>query len=94
MFESLPQYLHRWPTIVPIIAKFIVDVGDSAMATLDDAIQDSNHMMLVVWTAMTKKGTNDNPRLQFLKEMADHLYFQQENIEGMLLIEDVRCAAG
>ena len=52
-----------------------MDVGDSAMVTLDDAIQDSKLMMSMVWTAMTKKGFTDDPRLVFLKEMADHLHF-------------------
>ena len=74
-FESLPQRLHQWPTLAPVIAKYIVDGGDTAMVTLDDALQDRNMMMLVVWDAMKKKDTTDDPRQRFLKEIGDHLHF-------------------
>ena len=63
------------------------------MVTLDDALQDSTQMCLMVWNAMTKKGFTKDPHAVVLKEMTDHLYFQQDNIEGMLLIEAVRHAA-
>ena len=63
------------------------------MVTLDDALQDSKLMVFVVWEAMKKKDTNDDPRQRFLKEMGDHLHFRKENIEGMLLLEAVRRAA-
>ena len=70
-----------------------MDGGDGAMVTLDDALQDRNMMMLVVWAAMNKKDTNDDPCLRFLKEMGGHLHFRKENIEGMLLLGAVRRAA-
>ena len=89
LFESLPQRLHQWPTLAPVIAKYIVDDGDTAMASLDGALQDSNLMMFVVWDATKKKDTNNDPRQRFLKEMLDILHFRKEKIQGMTLLEAV-----
>ena len=48
LLESIPQRLRQWPTLAPVIAKYIVDGGDIAMVSLDDTLQDSKLMMFVV----------------------------------------------
>ena len=63
------------------------------MVTFDNAIHDKNKMALVVWAALLKKGTHDRPRQRRLKEMADHLHFRKEEIEGMAILEAVRRAS-
>ena len=67
-----------------------MDGGDAARVSLDDTLQDSNLMMFVVWDAIKKKDTNDDPRQRFLKEMGDLLHFRKEKIQGMTLLEAVR----
>ena len=51
------------------------------MVTLDNALRDRNMMMLVVWEAMKKRDTNDDPRQRFLKEMGNHLHFERRTFK-------------
>ena len=94
MFVSLPRSCHGWPTLAPVLANFIMHVanfGNSDTVTLEDALQNRIHMW--VWAAMVRDEFTLDPRRAVLKEVADHLHFQKDKIEGMLLIEAVRRAA-
>ena len=64
-----------------------MDAGDS-----DKDIHNRFDMVTVMWNAL-KKDTNDDPHQRRLKEMADHLHFWKEEIEGMTLLESVRLAS-
>ena len=63
------------------------------MVTLEDALQDSTQLSIMVWNAITREGFASDARAIVLKEIADLLYLQQDNIEGMVLLEAVRRAA-
>ena len=98
MFVSLPHCCHVWPTLAPVLAKFIMHVanfGNSDTVTLEDALQTRTDrpLTLMVWAAMVRDEFTLDPRQAVLKEVADHLHFQKDKIQGMGLIEAIRCAA-
>ena len=55
LFQSLPQNRHQWPILAPVIAKYIMDAGNSAMVRFDDALQDSKQLLFLVWDSMKKR---------------------------------------
>ena len=63
------------------------------MVTLEDALQDSTQLSIMVWNAITRAGFHSDARAIVLKEIADLLYLQQDNIEGIVLLEAVQRAA-
>ena len=63
------------------------------MVTLEDALQDSTQLSIMVWNTITRERFDSDARAIVLKEIADLLYLQQDNIEGIVLLEAVQRAA-
>ena len=81
-----------------MLAKFIMHVanfGNSDTVTLEDALQTRTDrpLTLMVWDAMVRDEFTLDPRQAVLKEVADHLHFHKDKIQGMGLIEAIRGAA-
>ena len=95
-FASLPYCCHEWPLFAPVLAKFIMHVAnfrnsDSDTITLEDALQNRIHMC--VWAALARDEFTLDPRQAVLKDVADHLHFHKDKIQGMGLLEAIRGAA-